>query len=810
MTLLKRLHLWLIPILTFLVIIAGIAIYYQRIEGYKTLEVIKWQDKVTSAFNATNYEQHGISSMAHEVAGTIQFLRLTQNTSDIARRSFLEKYLSQLVEKPRIKALDGAQIFVIDELFTVVATSIKRGPFYFPTLPDEIYQRTFDTYVKISLGEPFLSDGFIYQSDNDQVRFSFVGAYDSKLFPEDPRAQVQKERTILITDAPLTHLTTLLNDIKSVTYVNADFSLANNNNNNIVSTREIKLSQTEDSLTNRTQLSFSSSKMTLTLSIQDNHYDSEKRRIALEVFGYIVAIEAILLFVIITIMRMRILKPISHLIDDIKAGGQELRYFKRSKGDDEISVLKNAYIDTLSKVKFEAEFDYLTRLANRRTFTSHIEKRIQCYANDNAFIIGWDIKDFRKINDLYGTNIGDRVLVAVAECLRTFIHNYQADLGMGCSDYSISRYGGNCFVAVVDVNHGDKIDSFIRQFESKRGNCVVVDGYTFNLDVAIAIFPLSLSERSELWQKGLEEAFNKSKQIRSRQALVIFDKKLARQLERRDEIEKILLSCSRNGEFELEFMPLIDAKTMLIKGMEVLIRCPSLLQFNTGPDEFIRIAEQANIISSIDQWVIENAFSSYQRMRNECNYQESISINVSALELYNVMFIDLLTKASRKYQIAPQKVVIEITETSYVKSTQDTIGMVEALRDLGFKVSLDDFGTGYTSINQLLHYPVDELKIDKSFVELIGSGSGNEKMLTSIIALAHTCGASVVGEGVEDSYQSHYLSNIGCDTLQGYVFSQPLAFDDFCQLYRTYDAEHYRDQVNDVSLINKKYSPMND
>ncbi|MCL9773650.1 EAL domain-containing protein [Vibrio methylphosphonaticus] len=770
--------------------------------------MIKWRDKVTSAFSATNYEQHGISSMAHEIAGTIQFLRLTQNTRDIARRSFLEKYLNQLVEKPRIKELDGAQIFVIDELFTVVATSIKQGPFYFPTLPDEIYQKTFDTYVEISLGEPFISDGFIYQSGSDQIRFSFVGAYDSKLFPEDPRAQVQKERTILITDAPLIHLTALLNSIKSMTYVNADFSLGERND--IVPAGEVRISQGVDSLTDGTKLSFAGSKMTLTLSILESHYDGEKRRIALEVFGYIVAIEAILLFVIVTILRVRILKPISHLIDDIKAGGQELRYFKRSKGDDEISVLKNVYIDTLSKVKFEAEFDYLTRLANRRTFTSHIEKRIECYSNENAFIIGWDIKDFRKINDLYGTEIGDRVLVKVAECLRTFIHTYQADLGMGCSDYSISRYGGNCFVAVIDVNHGDKIDHFIRQFESKRGNCVIVDGYTFNLDVAIAIFPLSLSERTDLWQKGLEEAFNKAKQIRSSQALVIFDENLASQLERRDEIEKMLLSCSQSGDFKLEFMPLIDAKTMLIKGMEVLIRCPSLLQFNTGPDEFIQIAEQANIISAIDQWVIENAFSAYQRMRNECNYQESISINVSALELYNRIFIDLLTKASQKYQIPPQKVVIEITETSYVKSTQDTIGMVESLRELGFKVSLDDFGTGYTSINQLLHYPVDELKIDKSFVELIGSGSGNEKMLNSIISLAHTCGASVVGEGVEDSYQSHYLSNIGCDTLQGYVFSQPLCFDDFCQMYRTYDAEDYRDQVSDVSLLHKQRPPFNE
>ena len=807
MTLLKRLHLWLIPILTFLVIIAGIAIYYQRIEGYKALEVIKWRDKVTSAFNSTNYEQHGISAMAHEIAGTIQFLRLTQNTSDIARRSFLEKYLSQLVEKQRIKELDGAQVYVIDELFTVVATSIKRGPFYFPTLPDEIYQRMFDTYVRISLGEPFLRDGFVYQSDNGQVRFSFVGAYDSKLFPEDPRAQVQKERTLLITDAPLIHLTALLNDIRSVSYISADFSLSDNN---ITQAGKIRTSQVVDHLTDGIKLSVSASKMTLTLSILESHYDGEKRRIALEVFAYIVAIEAILLFVIITIMRERILKPISYLIDDIKAGGQELRYFKRSKGNDEISVLKNAYIDTLSKVKFEAEFDYLTHLANRRTFISHIEKRIECYANDNAFIIGWDIKDFRKLNDLYGTEIGDRVLVKVAECLRAFIYNYQVDLGMGCSDYSVSRYGGNCFVAVIDVNHDDKIDHFIQQFEAKRGHCVSVDGYTFNLDVAIAIFPLSLSERSDLWQKGLEEAFNKAKQIRSQQALVIYDKNLASQLERRDEIEKILLSCSRNGDFALEFMPLIDAQTMLIKGMEVLIRCPSLIQFNSGPDEFIQIAEQANIISAIDQWVIENAFFAYQQMRDECNYQESISVNVSALELYNVMFIDLLTKVSKKYQIPPQKVVIEITETSYVKSTRDTVGMVEALRDIGFKVSLDDFGTGYTSINQLLHYPVDELKIDKSFVDLIGSGSGNEKMLTSIIALAHTCGASVVGEGVEDSYQSHYLSNIGCDTLQGYVFSRPLSFDDFCQLYRTHDAEYYRSQINDVSLINKKSTPIND
>ncbi|MGF1777893.1 EAL domain-containing protein [Vibrio nomapromontoriensis] len=761
-----------------------------------------------SAFDATNYEQHGISALAHEIAGTIQFLRLTQETSDIARRSFLEKYLSQLVDKRRIKELGGAQVFVVDELFSVVATSIKRGPFYFPALPDEIYQRVFDTYVKISLGEPFLSDGLIYKSESGQVRFSYIGAYDSKLFPEDPRAQVQKERTLLITDAPLIHLTTLLNEIEPMPYVSIDFSVRGDEQFDLKS--EVRTTVVTDSTTGRTELCLEGTKMKVTLHILESHYDSEKQIIALEVFGYIVAIEAILLFVIITIMRTRILKPIAHLIDDIKAGGQELRYFKRSKGNDEISVLKNAYIDTLSKVKFEAEFDYLTRLANRRTFISHIDKRIECYSNDNAFIIGWDIKDFRKINDLYGSRIGDNVLVKVADYLRKFIQTYQTSIGVGCSDYAISRYGGNCFVAVIDIYHTGEVEHFFESFDAKFNKCVMVDGYSFNLDVAIAIFPLSLTEHTYLWQKGLEEAFNKAKQIRTRQALVIFDRHLARQLERRDEIERKLLLCSQSGEFQLKFMPLIDAKSLAIKGMEVLIRCPRLSEFHTGPDEFVQIAEQANIISAIDDWVIENAFAAYDAMRQKCNYQQSISVNVSALELYNLAFIDLLIKVSEKYKVSPRKVVIEITETSYVKSTQDTIGMVEKLRELGFKVSLDDFGTGFTSINQLLHYPVDELKIDKSFVDLIGSDNGNEKMLTSIIALAHTCGASVVGEGVEDSYQSHYLSNIGCDTLQGYAFSKPLTFDEFCVLYSNYDAEYYRKQINEISLISSKNKPINE
>ncbi|WP_133151732.1 EAL domain-containing protein, partial [Vibrio splendidus] len=188
------------------------------------------------------------------------------------------------------------------------------------------------------------------------------------------------------------------------------------------------------------------------------------------------------------------------------------------------------------------------------------------------------------------------------------------------------------------------------------------------------------------------------------------------------------------------------------------------------------------------------AIKSYKELSEIHNYKGTLSINISAMELYNRNFADNIRKVIERYKVPPENIIIEITETSYVKSTKLTVETIESIRSLGLKVSLDDFGTGYTAFNQLLHYPVDELKIDKSFIDNIVEDKADRKMVESMVNLGHSCDTFVVGEGVESIEQYHHLRKANCDLIQGYFFSSPLTYIEFIEFIRDHNPKTILDQ----------------
>ncbi len=454
-------------------------------------------------------------------------------------------------------------------------------------------------------------------------------------------------------------------------------------------------------------------------------------------------------------------------------------------------------------MKFEAEFDSLTTLANRRSFIRFIEQRGDSHCNEQTYVVAWDIVDFRRFNDLHGQDVGDKLLQNIANEIEQLICSHQSDIGASFSDYSTSRFASNTFCALINASDDDEASDFMIHAEQRLQRSSKFGDMGFNVHLAMSVFPLCNQEQNYLWQKGLEAALNKAKRIKNQRSLVLFDQMLMTELLRKDEIEQVLLTCSKQGDFKLLFMPLIDAKSYQVASIEVLVRCPTLQVMGIGPEEFIPAAERANLIGDIDVWVIKTALAALNDLKQHTGYTGAISINISGLELYNNQFVEQLCGACSQHGISHDRVILEITETSYVESTKDTIAIILCLRDLGFKVSLDDFGTGYTAIQQLLNYPVDELKVDKSFVDHIGNDGNKERMLNSIISLGHSCNARVVGEGVETAYQCRYLTDIGCDYLQGYWFSKPLTFEDFCVFYTQHLGSALKSKVSDLTVIKR-------
>ncbi|GEA13248.1 EAL domain-containing protein [Alteromonas sp. KUL49] len=228
-------------------------------------------------------------------------------------------------------------------------------------------------------------------------------------------------------------------------------------------------------------------------------------------------------------------------------------------------------------------------------------------------------------------------------------------------------------------------------------------------------------------------------------------------------------------------MPIYHCQSEQITGCEVLIRCKSHDLQDTRPDVFIPIAEQYDLIQDIDLWVIETTLQTISRVEHSLQSQlPTFNVNISATELHNKQFPKMLLNLLKKYHVRPSALILEITETSLVEVGETSITILYELKKTGVSIALDDFGTGYTAFSQLTRYPVDCLKIDKSFIDSLSQDSDTPKTtINAILSIARSYKLETVAEGVESFDQLSYLREHGCDKVQGFYFSQPLAWDTF-------------------------------
>jgi EAL domain-containing protein (putative c-di-GMP-specific phosphodiesterase class I) len=224
------------------------------------------------------------------------------------------------------------------------------------------------------------------------------------------------------------------------------------------------------------------------------------------------------------------------------------------------------------------------------------------------------------------------------------------------------------------------------------------------------------------------------------------------------------------------FMPIVAAKGQRTRGYEILLRCPSLEQMNFTTEEYVTQAEKLGLIEEIDLRVLRNSFSIISKFHAASHKELIFSINISALELANERFSSQVATLLEQYNVDTSCIELEVTETAFVPNDQKGLETLNALKDLGFRLVLDDFGAGYTSFHQLVHYPFDVLKIDKSFVEILNEQTRDEQSMVEVIySLAKTHNLKLVAEGVETEFQADYLTELGCEWLQGYYFSKPVS-----------------------------------
>lgn len=420
---------------------------------------------------------------------------------------------------------------------------------------------------------------------------------------------------------------------------------------------------------------------------------------------------------------------------------------KREAADYQLALLSN--------------FDPVTGLLSISSFKKELDTEIGL--GENFAVLRINVNRFRYINESYGEDVGDKLLVAISERLK---HHFGPET-------AISRSFSDDFIVLLIGDKGrpgpEEASSFLEMLRMPY----YIDEETIRIDISLGIsmYP-DHGMTGTLLLKHAEVAMKQGKVDYSGQPC-FFNYSLLERLQKRMDIEKKMPAALENGEFELYFQPKTLASTKELKGVEALIRWNDPECGLISPMQFIPIAEENGFIIQLGRWVLEEACFRSKSWQDMGYPPIPVSVNVSAVQFKHPQFIEMVERALEKTGLDPSLLELEVTETIF-NDPRTIKEKLDKLKQHGISISLDDFGTGYSSINYLKNLPIDVLKIDKAFIEKTPESEQDNHLLRSIIQLGKSFGLTVLVEGVETQEQFDFLGGNGCDLVQGYYFSRPL------------------------------------
>lgn len=421
--------------------------------------------------------------------------------------------------------------------------------------------------------------------------------------------------------------------------------------------------------------------------------------------------------------------------------------------------------------------DPLTGLPNRALifeYTDHLLAGVQRRHGYGA-VLFIDLDRFKPINDLYGHEVGDKVLQEVAK--RLVACTRREDL--------VGRLGGDEFVIVLP--HMDaklhRAASVARHVVDSVSQPFLVDTLELSISPSIGIsyFPEHGTEVSELIHAA-DLAMYRAKQA-GKANFQVFTRELASHTDALYALELRLRKALRNNALKLYYQPVLDIKGERLIGAEALVRLADNEAEEIGPESFIPIAEATGLIGQLGDWVAKEACHQHESWRRD-GLDVPIAINVSAMQFRQKDFVERLRQIISATGIDPASLALEVTESTVMEGLEDAVEILNALKAMGVKIAIDDFGTGYSSLSVLSRLPFDKLKVDQSFVQRIESDQASRAVTEAILALGHSLNLEVVGEGIESDDTQRYLLEHGCDQAQGFWFSMPMPARDFAQWYR--------------------------
>ncbi len=439
---------------------------------------------------------------------------------------------------------------------------------------------------------------------------------------------------------------------------------------------------------------------------------------------------------------------------------------KRIRAD--IEERRRLHEEDQDRLDYLNEFDPLTGLANRALLNDRLQRALIRARRDGGLVTMMlaNLDDFKAVNDQYGTEVGDALLIEVGRRIKDVVRE---------SD-TVGRLSGDEFAVILEGGHraedagriADKILNGLTAAHTVQGNDVFVSA-----SIGIAIYPLDGDSVEGLFRDaGIALETVKST---GRNTYQFFTQELRqRTSERLSLIDGLRRALDKTDELRLVYQPKVDLRTGEVIGVEALIRWEHPDLGMILPGRFIPLAEETDLIIPLGRWVLNRACAQAREWAQAGKDAMAVSINVSSRQFRQGDLVETVADALDTFDLDPQFLEVELTEGTLIEDVELARETLRRLKEMGVRVSIDDFGTGYSSLSYLKRFPIDTLKIDQSFIDEITEDPDDAAISEAIVGLAQSLRLQVVAEGVETDEQLEYLRALGCDAVQGFIFSRPL------------------------------------
>ena len=430
-----------------------------------------------------------------------------------------------------------------------------------------------------------------------------------------------------------------------------------------------------------------------------------------------------------------------------------------------VSTSQSASEELERQLRYQALHDGLTGLANRNLFSNRVDHAIRQIdrSHATAAVLFLDIDNFKVLNDTFGHDAGDEILTVVAERLERCIRVVD----------TAARWGGDEFaVLLTDMANADDPDIVAARIIEAMSFTFRVGGNEHQLSVSLGV---SIGDNPHIAGKELlrqADVAMYAAKAAGKNAFVLFDPALDDEVSSRATLDRLLESAIDDNQLEALFQPIVELTTGRVIGAEALLRWIHPTEGRLTPDKFLPMAEETGFVAELDSWILEKACTSAAAWNKEMGLDLGISVNVSGRTLQREDLVERVASVLQQTGLKPQNLVLEMTESIFVQS-RDAKKLRE-LKDLGIRLALDDFGTGYSSLNYLRRFPIDIIKIDRSFVGELGERTRGGNLTKAIVQMAEALQLVTIAEGIETRDQADVLVDLGVTRGQGFLYHRPL------------------------------------